>query len=45
MTEEDYKYRQGRSKQKVVDSELMAMVSVVGLIVVIIGVAIYNMWS
>lgn len=43
MTEEDYKYRQGRSKRQADINEKIAMMAGIGLMAVIVGLTIYNL--
>jgi uncharacterized membrane-anchored protein len=43
MTEEDYKYRQGRSKHQADVNEKVAMIAGIGLMALIVGITIYNL--
>jgi len=45
MTENDMKYRQGRSKKQANSNEKLMFVSCMGLLVVILGVIIYGLLS
>jgi hypothetical protein len=42
MTEEDYKYRQGRSREVVEKNQKIATIAAVGLGVLIVTLSIYN---
>lgn len=42
MTEEDYKYRQGRSRAAVERNQKVAALAAIGLAVVIVAMSIYN---
>ena len=43
MTENDIKYRQGRSKKQVENNEKVMMLACVGLAITIIGMVIYGL--
>ena len=43
MTENDYKYRQGRSKKKQQDNEMITMWAFGGMVVIMIGLIFYNL--
>ena len=43
MTEDDIKYRQGRSKRQVEGNEMISMYAFGGLIVVLIGIVLYSL--
>lgn len=42
MTEEDYKYRQGRSREVVERNQKVATIAAIGLAVIIVAMSIYN---
>jgi hypothetical protein len=44
MMEEDIKYRQGRSKKQQESNELVAYWGFLGLIIVFLGIIIYNVF-
>ena len=43
MTEEDFKYRQGRSKKQADNNEKIMFISCMGLLVTILGLFIYGL--
>ena len=43
MTEEDFKYRQGRSKKQADNNEKIMIISCMGLLVTILGLVIYGL--
>ena len=43
MTEEDFKYRQGRSKKQADNNEKIMFISCMGLLVTILGLVIYGL--
>ena len=43
MTEEDFKYRQGRSKKPADNNEKIMLISCIGLLVTILGLVIYGL--
>ena len=43
MTEEDFKYRQGRSKKQADNNEKIMLISCLGLLVTILGLVIYGL--
>ena len=43
MTEDDIKYRQGRSKRQVEKNEMISMYAFGGLVVVLIGIVLYSL--
>jgi len=45
MTENDIKYRQGRSKKQVENNEKLMFVSSIGLLITIIGAIIWGLLS
>lgn len=45
MTEEDIEYRQGRSKKQVESSEKLSFISTTGLLIVILGIIIYGLFT
>ena len=44
MTQEDKEYRQGRSKQKHQDNEMMTTWAFGGLVIVMLGLIVYNLF-
>ena len=43
MTEEDFKYRQGRSKRQADNNEKIMFISCLGLLITIFGLVIYGL--
>ena len=43
MTEEDFKYRQGRSKKQTENNNKILGISVLGLLITILGIIIYGL--
>jgi|TARA_B110000459_G_C16188550_1_gene306890 hypothetical protein len=45
MTEEDIQYRQGRSKKQQEGSEKLGFISCMGLLIVLLAIIIYGIFS